>query len=83
MYFPRDECGRNRKLSRPWHGPYRVVETKDPDIVVSKAYFPQEKTIQIHQTRVQPCPSNFLLAIIGMALREQVLDVLQDGWTDC
>jgi len=26
---------------------------------VSKVYFLQEKTIQVHQTHVQPCPSNF------------------------
>ena len=59
MYFPQDEVGRNRKLSRPWHGPYRVLEKKDPDITLCKVYFPLEKNIQVHQTRVQPCPMNF------------------------
>ena len=30
--FPQEESGKNRKLSRPWHGPYRVVQCVDPDI---------------------------------------------------
>ena len=25
VYFPQDETGKNRKLSQPWHGPYRIV----------------------------------------------------------
>ena len=57
--FPRDEVGRNRKLSRPWHGPYHVIEKKDLDITLCKVYFPDEKSIQFHQTRIQPCPVNF------------------------
>ena len=59
MYFPRDEVGRNRKLSRPWHGPYRVIGKKDPDITPCKVYFPDVKSIQVYQTRIQPCPVNF------------------------
>ena len=59
VYFPKDEVGRNRKLSRPWHGPYRIIEKRDPDITLCKVYFPEEKSIQVHQTRIQPCPMNF------------------------
>ena len=57
--FPADESGRNRKLSRPWHGPYRVTSVKDPDVSVAKVYFPQEKRIMVHQSRVKHCPTNF------------------------
>ena len=57
--FPAEETGRNRKLSRPWHGPYRVTTVRDPDITVANVYFPQDKLITIHQTRVKSCPSNF------------------------
>ena len=39
--FPQDESGRLRKLSRPWRGPYRVVEIKEPDVTVVKVYHPQ------------------------------------------
>ena len=57
--FPGEETGRLRKLSRPWHGPYRVVAVAEPNVTVVKVYFPQEKQIQIHTLRVQPCPHNF------------------------
>ena len=57
--FPHEEQGKLRKLSRPWHGPYRVVSQDDPDISVVKVYFPQEPVIQVHQTRVCPCPVAF------------------------
>lgn len=54
--FPQEEFGPLRKLSRPWHGPYRVVSWDDPDLTVVKVYFPQDGSIQVHQQRVQPCP---------------------------
>ena len=53
--FPQDESGAQRKLSRPWHGPYRITSLDNPDVTVVKVYFPQDGTIQIHQLRVQPC----------------------------
>ena len=57
--FPADETGKARKLSRPWHGPYRVVDIRQPDVTVVKVYRPQDGRIQIHQTRVTPCPPAF------------------------
>ena len=54
--FPQEESGKNRKLSRPWHGPYRITQRNDPDLTVTKQFFPEEGTIQIHQLRVCPCP---------------------------
>ena len=59
VYFAQDETGKTRKLSQPWHGPYRVISRKDPDIVASKIYFPDDPPIQIHQSRVQFCPTSF------------------------
>ena len=53
--FPQEETGRLRKLSRPWHGPYRIIDRRDPDVTVVKIYAPQEGQIQVHQTRVAPC----------------------------
>ncbi len=52
--FPQEEQGKLRKLSHLWHGPYRVVERRDPDISVAKVYHPQEGTVQVHQERVPP-----------------------------
>ena len=57
--FPHEETTRLGKLSRPWHGPYRVVAVNDPDVTVVKVYFPQENQIQVHCNRVRPCPVNF------------------------
>ena len=54
--FPQEEQGKMRKLSHPWHGPYRVVERSDPDLSVLKVYYPQEGTIQVHQERICFCP---------------------------
>ena len=57
--FPQDETGQNRKLSHPWHGPYRVIEKRDPDVTVVKVYAPQDGQIQVHQSRVSRCPPGF------------------------
>lgn len=57
--FPADETGQMRKLSRPWHGPYRVTEQNNPDVTVVKVYRPQDGAIQVHKTRVTPCPAAF------------------------
>ena len=59
VHFPQDETGENRKLSRPWHGPYRIVSQIHPDICVDKVYFPQDGRIRVHQLRVKTCPPNF------------------------
>ena len=61
VYFPQDETGKNRKLSRPWHGPYRIVSRDDPDVTVAKIYFPDDPLIQIHQSHVQHCPPSLTL----------------------
>ena len=54
--FPQEESEKNKKLSRPWHGHYRVIQCDDPDVTVVKQFFPEEGTIQVHQLRVCPCP---------------------------
>ena len=38
IFFPHEESGKNRKLSKPWHGPYRVISRDDPTLVCTKAY---------------------------------------------
>ena len=54
--FPAVEIGKNRKLSQPWQGPYRILQRNDPDITASKVYFPDDGQIQVHQQRVTRCP---------------------------
>ena len=56
IYFPQDETGKSRKLSHPWHGPYQITSRDEPDITATKVYFPDDPSIQVHQTRVQHCP---------------------------
>jgi len=58
--FPAEETGRNRKLSHPWHGPYRILSHKDPDVTAVKVYFPNEGQIQVHQQRVCQCPPELI-----------------------
>jgi len=57
--FPAEESGKNHKLSRPWHSPYRVTAVNNPDVTVAKVYFPPDKQITIHQSRVKYCPAAF------------------------
>ena len=59
VHFPAEESGKNHKLSRPWHGPYRVTAVNNPDVTVVKVYFPQDKQITIHQNQVKYCPTAF------------------------
>ena len=56
IHFPQDESGKQRKLSRPWHGPYRITAINEPDATLVKVYFPEEGPIQVHLSRVCPCP---------------------------
>ena len=57
--FPADESGKMRKLSRPWHGPYRITEVNGPNVSASKVYNPQKEGIKVHQSRVKHCPADF------------------------
>ncbi len=36
--FPQEETGRLRKLSRPWHRPYRITTLSGPDVCVTGVY---------------------------------------------
>ena len=55
VHFPQEEMGRMRKLSRPWHGPYRVCSKRGPDVTVTRLYF-SGQPIQVHLKRVMRCP---------------------------
>ena len=57
--FPSEESGRQRKLSKPWHGPYRIVSCNETNVTAVKVYFPGEQQIKVHQNRIKPCPDGF------------------------
>ena len=59
--FPQEETGKMRKLSRPWHGPYRILTLDEPDVTAIKVYFPEDKTIRVHLSLVTPYPTEFPL----------------------
>ena len=59
VHMPYEETGPQRKLSRPWYGPLRIISISDPDLMLTKVYFPQDRTIQVHQSRVKVCPPHF------------------------
>ena len=45
VHFPQEESGPKRELSRPWHGPYKVISKNDLEVEVVKVYFSQEDKI--------------------------------------
>jgi len=49
IHFPQEETG---KLCKLWHGPYRIISRDHPDITAVKIFFPNEPSIQVHQSRV-------------------------------
>ena len=59
MYLPSEETGKLRKLSQPWHGPYQIISRDDPDVTVTKVYFPDDPPLKIHQLRIKNCPVSF------------------------
>jgi hypothetical protein len=69
--FPKEESGRNRKLSQPWHGPFHIVSIDNPDLTVSKVYRPQDGTIQIHQIRVMPWPKDIVSGYFWYGRKQQ------------
>ena len=57
--FPHDEVGKQRKLSRPWHGPYRVATSTATGVSATKVYTDDRNPIQVHLHRVTRCPPGF------------------------
>ena len=57
--FPAEETGARRKLSHPWHGPYRVTSIDNQNATAIKVYFPQEDALHVHLSRVCPVPCDF------------------------
>ena len=54
---PAEKTGEARKLSRPYHGPYRVVEVNANDTYIHRVDTPQEEPILVSIQRLKQCPS--------------------------
>ena len=51
------ECiGKNRKLSRPYFGPYQVLEVHPNGVTVQPVDRPNDKSIRVNLDRVTLCP---------------------------
>ena len=53
--LPQEESCHQRELSRPWHGPYRIVSHDDLDLTVQQVrqQFYPDTPLQIHQTSIE------------------------------
>ena len=52
VYMPVERTGRNRKLSRPYFGPYRVLKVHPNGLTVRPVDRPNEQSIRVNQDRV-------------------------------
>ena len=59
IWFPQEESGKQRKLSRPWHGPYRVVEVTPTGIAAQREYTAKDDITRVHLNCVTRCPLSF------------------------
>ena len=56
VYMPYEQTGKNRKLSRPYFGPYRVLEVHPNGVTVRPVDRPNDKSFRINLDRVTLCP---------------------------
>lgn len=55
VFMPSEVTGKNRKLARPYHGPYRVVSVTPTNAEVQLIEFPDEPTIFVAIDRMRRC----------------------------
>ena len=79
--FPAEESGKLRKLSRPWHGPYKILLVERPTVTATKVYYPQEGQIKVHLQRVQPCPMEFPAGFYWYGTKRKGPGRPPDGWS--
>ena len=79
VYFPSEETGKLRKLSQPWHGPYRITSRDDSDVIVTKVYFPDDPHYKSINWESRTVLYLFHVATIGMAIRDPDLDIPLSG----
>ena len=80
--FPQEETGKKRKLSKPWYGLYRVIQKNDPDVTAVPVHFPDCGQIQVHQSRVCPCPPKWPTGFYCTVETDLVVVECLSGWTN-
>jgi len=68
IYFAQEETGKNRKLSQPWYGPYRVISQI---LLYRKSIFQMIQTYRSISQESNIVQSCFLLDSIGTETRGQ------------
>ena len=57
VYMPQEKRGKTWKLSRPYHGPYRILSLTQTNAEVWLVDCPDEESIFVSLNRVYPCHS--------------------------
>ena len=81
--FPEEDTGKKRKLPRPWYGPFRFIDRKDPNLKVAKFYFPDDPPILVHQLRVCQSPDQLPPAFYWYGANVAAQEELQTGCRSC
>ena len=55
VFMPNETTGKDRKLARPYHGPYRVVSLTQTNAEVRLIEYPSEPTIFVSIERLHKC----------------------------
>lgn len=58
IFIPSDIMEKNRKLARPYHGPFRIVDLIRTNFEVQLIEHPQDQTIIVATDRLQWCYSD-------------------------
>ena len=56
VYMPQEVKGKTRKLARPYHGPYRVLEVYPSGLSVRPVDRPNDTPMRVNLERVTLCP---------------------------
>ena len=70
VYMPQEKKGKKWKLSRPYHGPDRVLEVTSTNAKVRLIDCPDDEPIFVSLSRVQPC--HFELPGVSMTCKEKM-----------
>ena len=56
LFKPAEKTGESRKLNRPYHGPYRIVEVTPNNASLCRVDKPHEEPILVALSRLRRCP---------------------------
>ena len=74
VFMPSDVTGKDRKLARPYHGPFRIVNLTRTNAEVQLIERPHDQTIFIAIDRLRKCYPE-LSERVGQVVKERRLDV--------